>query len=172
MQQKKTTKHNKLLEKRYKRNAMLKWQELISNERNKEAKAKLVLDRMRRNLVKPAFDSYKAQYKKYKYLEFKDTRLQVVVDKYNAHIMRKIYIAWQAYNFVNKENARLLKKFLMFMTHSNLRRNLQRWKFRAKLKKESLVIKEYNDLGKALQVDHSTYAKTVDSVDKQKLEYQ
>lgn len=94
MQQKKTTKHNKLLEKRYRKNTWLKWQELITIERNKEAKAKFIMDRIRENYVRDAFNSYKNQYLKQKYIEFKDTRAKIMTDKFNAIKMRKIYVAW------------------------------------------------------------------------------
>lgn len=72
MQQKKTTKHNKLLQKRYRKNAWLKWMELMTIERNKEAKAKFIIDRLRENYVRQAFESYKNQFLKQKYIEFKD----------------------------------------------------------------------------------------------------
>lgn len=70
-----------------------------------------------------------------------------MIDKFNSIKMRKIYVAWQAYNFVNRENARLLKRFLVYMMHNQMRRNLKRWSYNSKLKKEAVVVKNYEKLG-------------------------
>lgn len=40
-----------------------------------------------------------------------------------------------------------------------MRRNIKKWSYNSKLKKEAVVIKSYENLGTQLQVDHSTNAK-------------
>lgn len=43
IQQRKTTKHNRMLENRFKKNALLRWSQVVNDERNKEKKAELII---------------------------------------------------------------------------------------------------------------------------------
>lgn len=70
-----------------------------------------------------------------------------LVHKFNLRTMKRIYITWQAYNFVNKENAELLRKFLVYILNNQKRRNLHRWRYGAKLAKEEIIKANYDKAG-------------------------
>lgn len=53
-----------MLENRFKKNALLRWLEVIHEERNKEQKSNLIISRIRKNFIKQAFESYKSQVQK------------------------------------------------------------------------------------------------------------
>ena len=59
LRQKKTSKQAKAFWLRLQKNAMLKWQEVMHEERNKEAKSELIIKRVRNNFVRQAFNRYK-----------------------------------------------------------------------------------------------------------------
>ena len=115
-------------------------------QKNKEDKAGILLEKVRRRLVEMAFQKYRKHVQLTRRAEVQLSRSTDLILTFQSRALREQVAAWCAYVHHHKRAKGCLSRAFKRMTRWKTARHFKRWVDWARLKNEELLQKELNKL--------------------------
>jgi hypothetical protein len=113
-------------------------------ERTKEARAQMILNKMRKNIVSQFFKRYKYNAFFMRKMDIQLIRTDNLVWRFEKRTLNQMYISWCAFVHNAKYSKKSLHRIMTKLFHMKMLRHYKRWSVNAKLKTCWVLNEEQN----------------------------